>query len=63
MAVPRKPIQPITEPKISVVDFSFNDRTYQIDPSRRKVYRQFVEIETSRASEIFSSWRAHNARV
>lgn len=61
--MPRKPAQRNTEPKVNVVSYSFNDRTYQIDPSRQKVYRQFVEIETSRAFEIFSSWRARNARV
>jgi hypothetical protein len=41
-----------------IVNFTFQDRTYQIDPGRRKVYRRFVEIETSKASEIFSVWRA-----
>ena len=41
-----------------IVDFDFEDRTYQIDPDRRKVYRRFVEIETSKASEIISTWRA-----
>ena len=45
------------------VDFSHNDRTYQIDPERRKVYRRFVELETSKAAEIFSSWRAQSARA
>ena len=40
-----------------IVTFQFEDRTYQIDPTLRKVYRRFVEIETSRAAEIFSIWR------
>ena len=40
-----------------IVTFKFEDRTYQIDPTLRKVYRRFVEIETSRAAEIFSIWR------
>ncbi len=44
-----------------MVDFEFQDRTYQIDPRLRKVYRRFVEIETSRAAEIFSSWRSRHA--
>ena len=43
-----------------IVNFRFNERTYQIDTDRRKVYRRFVEIETSKAAEIFSSWRAAN---
>lgn len=37
--------------------------TYQIDTERRKVYRRFVEIETSRAAEIFSVWRSQEAMV
>jgi hypothetical protein len=41
-----------------IVIFDFEDRTYQIDPGRKKVYRRFVEIETSKAWEIFCNWRA-----
>ncbi|MDX1388590.1 MAG: hypothetical protein R3344_05345 [Acidobacteriota bacterium] len=46
-----------------IVDFDFEDRTYQIDPDRQKVYRKFVEIETSKAFEIFTTWRGQNALV
>ena len=53
----RKSRAKVLEPT-PIVNFSFEDRTYQIDPGRRKVYRGFVEIETSKASEIFSTWRA-----
>ena len=41
-----------------IVNFDLDEHTYQIDPDRRKVYRRFVEIETSRASQIISMWRA-----
>ena len=41
-----------------IVQFDFENRTYQIDPDLKKVYRAFVEIETARASEIMMSWRA-----
>ena len=44
-----------------IVSFEFQNRTYQIDPNQKKVYRRFVEIETSRAVEIFSIWRASRA--
>lgn len=44
-----------------IVQFQFEDRTYQIDPGLRKVYRRFVEIETSKAAEIFSIWRRATA--
>ena len=40
-----------------IVTFQFQDRTYQIDPDMRKVYRRFVEIETSKAATILAVWR------
>ena len=50
-------------PKVEIVPYRFQDRTYQIVPERQKVYRSFVEIETSKAFEIFSTWRAETLRV
>lgn len=50
-----------TTPTTPMVSFDFQDRTYQIDPGRKKVYRRFVEIETSKASEIISTWRAQHS--
>jgi len=44
-----------------IVTVEIEDRTYQIDPDLKKVYRRFVEIETSKAAEIFSIWRARKA--
>ena len=58
--MPRKLARPPV-PTPTTIDFRFNDRTYQIDPERRKVYRRFVEIETSKAAEIFSFWRSQSA--
>jgi hypothetical protein len=46
-----------------IVDFDFQNRTYQIDADRKKVYRRFVEIETSKASEILSTWRAQHVSL
>jgi len=40
-----------------IVQFNFEDCTYQIDPDLRKVYRSFVEIETAKASAIMTVWR------
>ena len=45
---------------IKIVNFDFEDRTYQIDLGRKKVYRRFVEIETSKAFEILSIWRSQH---
>jgi hypothetical protein len=41
-----------------IVQFDFENRTYQIDPDLKKVYRAFVEIESAKASEILMVWRA-----
>ncbi len=51
------------EIQVPIVSFEFQNRTYQIDPGQKKVYRRFVEIETSKAVEIFSNWRATCASV
>ena len=56
----RKRTKKNSEPS-PIISFTFEDRTYQIDPSRKKVYRRFVEIETSRAAAIFSVWRSQHA--
>ena len=55
--MPRKRVKPIVD-RLPIVTFLFEERTYQIDPNQRKVYRRFVEIETSKASHIFSIWRS-----
>jgi hypothetical protein len=53
--VAKKPVQ-----QLHVIDYSFGSHTYQIDTEKQKVYRRFVEIETSRAATIYSNWRASN---
>ena len=60
--MPRKSANegPVATP---IVNFKYENRTYQIDPQLRKVYRRFVEIETSRAAQIFSFWRSRHASV
>ena len=60
MARRRKLAQPSDS---SFVDFDFEQRTYQIDPVLKKVYRRFVEIETSKASHILSIWRSQIVTV
>lgn len=56
----KKKPSPKIEARIQVIDYSFGSHTYQIDTERQKVYRRFVEIETSRAATIYSNWRASN---
>ena len=58
--MPRKRVVAESKP---IVNFEFEDRTYQIDPGLKKVYRRFVEIETSKAAEIFSIWRSAQPAV
>jgi hypothetical protein len=59
----RKRGRRVSEVEIKIVNFDFGDRTYQIDPARQKVYRRFVEIETSKAFEIYTNWRSQNAQA
>jgi hypothetical protein len=54
----RKSRKRVSEVESKIVHFDFQQRTYEIDPQRRKVYRRFVEIETSKANEIFTVWKA-----
>lgn len=61
--MPRKRIVRKAKVDPVIVTFDFENRTYQIDTDRRKVYRRFVEIETSKAFEIYSTWRAQHATV
>jgi hypothetical protein len=64
MAIVRKAVARKTESTIiPMVDFAIGDRTYQIDVSKQKVYRRFVEIERSKAFEILSTWRSRLASV
>ena len=60
--MPRKKTPVVSSPEM-IVNFEFQDRTYQIDPGLKKVYRRFVEIETSKAAEIFSNWRSRLANA
>lgn len=39
-----------------MIDFSFGDIQYQIDPTRRKVYHRWVEVETSKTSLIMGAF-------
>lgn len=60
MAATRRKKEPVA--CTPMVAYHFEDRTYQIDADRRKVYnRMYVEIETSKAAEIMASWRSQNA--
>ena len=61
MARKARGTQSATPPAVAFVNFNYEDRTYQIDPDLKKVYRRFVEIETSKAAAILSDWRARIA--
>ncbi|HMC82983.1 MAG TPA: hypothetical protein VKL61_07100 [Candidatus Polarisedimenticolia bacterium] len=45
-----------------IVDFDYNNTNYQIDTQRRKVYRQWIEVESARTYLIMSAWSALNAK-
>ena len=39
-----------------MVDFSYANVSYQIDPTRRKVYHQWIEVETAKTCLIMGAW-------
>ena len=39
-----------------MVDFSYANVSYQIDPTRRKVYYRWIEVETAKTCLIMGAW-------
>ncbi|MCI0566855.1 MAG: hypothetical protein L0170_15575 [Acidobacteria bacterium] len=54
---PKRPV-PVT----SIVEFAYDNTSYQIDPERRKVYRKWIEVESARTYLIMSAWSALNVK-
>ncbi len=46
-----------------MIDFHFDNISYQIDPARRKVYRQWVEVETARTFLIMGAFSQSQAQA
>lgn len=46
-----------------MIDFSFGDTLYQIDPNRRKVYHRWVEVETAKTSLIMGAFSSTVAQA
>jgi hypothetical protein len=49
--------------KNGMIDFHFGDTLYQIDPSRRKVYRHWIEVETAKTFLIMGAFSHSQARA
>ncbi|MBI1949934.1 MAG: hypothetical protein HYS34_01045 [Acidobacteria bacterium] len=45
-----------SQPQNGMVNFSFANVSYQIDPSRRKVYHRWIEVETAKTCQIMGAW-------
>lgn len=39
-----------------MIDFNYANVSYQIDPSRRKVYHRWIEVETAKTCLIMGAW-------
>ena len=39
-----------------MVEFDYANVSYQIDPTRRKVYRAWIEVETAKTCLIMGAW-------
>jgi arabinogalactan endo-1,4-beta-galactosidase len=46
-----------------MIDFHYGDVSYQIDPTRRKVYRQWVEVETAKTFLIMGAYNHLTAQT
>lgn len=47
----------------SMIDFDFGDVSYQIDPSRRKVYHRWVEVETAKTFLIMGAFNQSHSQA
>ena len=47
--------------KNGMIDFNYANVSYQIDPSRRKVYHRWIEVETARTCLIIGAWNHSQA--
>ena len=50
------------QPSNGMVDFSYANVSYQIDPTRRKVYCRWIEVETAKTCQIMGAWSQSNAQ-
>ncbi|HXH27750.1 MAG TPA: hypothetical protein VNL37_01825 [Candidatus Polarisedimenticolia bacterium] len=46
-----------------MIDFHYGDVSYQIDPTRRKVYRHWVEVETAKTFLIMGAYNHSMAQT
>src|SRR5258707_8440157 len=44
-----------SKPSHGMVDFDYANTSYQIDPTRRKVYHRWIEVETARTCLIMGA--------
>jgi hypothetical protein len=51
-----------SDPVSSIVEFAYDNTSYQIDTESRKVYRQWIEVESARTYRIMSAWSALNVK-
>ena len=49
-------------PDSPIVEFAYDNTSYQIDTERRKVYRKWIEVESARTYLIMSAWSALNVK-
>ena len=45
-----------------MIDFSYANVSYQIDPTRRKVYHRWIEVETAKTCLIMGAWSQTRAQ-
>ena len=58
----KKGIAKGSERAVGIVEFAYDNTSYQIDTQRRKVYRKWIEVESARTYLIMSAWSALNTK-
>ncbi len=51
-----------SRPSNGMIDFSYANVSYQIDPTRRKVYQRWIEVETAKTCLIMGAWNQSQAQ-
>ena len=46
-----------------MINFNFGNTSYQIDPTRRKVYHRWVEVETAKTFLIMGAFSTAQAQT
>ena len=56
-------VRKVRKHSFGMIEFNFGNILYQIDPTRRKVYHRWVEVETAKTSLIMGAYSGTQAQA